>query len=117
MHQVLLPLRATAPRRGSSNDGVQHAEQPHRVSAHDVAEPETCRHWQPAVACHETCACGHGCGEHHGAGWCSRCSCLVWQDAPEVFSGPASLREDDAWQLEEVFDEQEQQAYDDAAGF
>ena len=91
---------------------MHHAEQ-----AASRVEPETCRHWQPAVECRETCACGHGCAEHHGAGWCSRCSCLVWQDAPEVFSGPSSMRGDDGWQLEEVFDEQEQHAYDDAAGF
>jgi hypothetical protein len=92
---VLLPLRATSPHVASSNDGVPAEQAAGRV------EPETCRHWQAAVECRETC----------------RCSCLVWQDAPEVFSGPSSMRGDDGWQLEEVFDEQEQHAYDDAAGF
>ena len=75
-----------------------------------------CRHWQPAARCAESCCCGHGCAEHHEAGWCSRCDCLVWQDAPEQFETPLVPPADD-WRLDELFDEQEQRAYDDAAGF
>jgi hypothetical protein len=82
---------------------------------HDRGEP-SCRHWQAAARCSESCGCGHGCADHHDAGWCSRCTCLVWQDAPEQFDAPLMPSRDD-WRLEEIFDEQERRAYDEAAGF
>ena len=83
---------------------------------HEASEPDcACRHWQGAGACTEICACGHGCAEHHDAGWCGRCACLAWVDGPEDVSNlPAPT--DDAWELCDVFTD-EQEDYDDASGF
>jgi len=41
---------------------------------------------------------------------------MVWQDAPEQFEGPLSGEGDD-WCLDEIFDEEERRAYDEASGF
>jgi len=77
----------------------------------------SCRHWQGCGACSEICACGHGCSEHHEAGWCSRCTCLVWVDGPESLVAPRDgSGDDDSWELADLFTD-EQEEYDDAAGF
>ena len=69
-----------------------------------------CRHWQSRGLCSQACACGHGCAEHHEAGWCSRCDCLAWSDVAEPLMAPgASSRPGkvaDEWELEDVFDDE-----------
>lgn len=68
-----------------------------------------CRHWQSRGLCAQTCSCGHGCAEHHEAGWCSRCDCLAWGDVSEpLIAAPRASRPGgaDDWELQDVFDDE-----------
>jgi hypothetical protein len=86
------------------------------TESHDAQAP-TCRHWQHGAACRETCACGHGCADHHDAGWCARCGCPAWTDAPAADVRPlraVATTADDGWELADLLDEDD---YDEAAGW